>query len=111
MLPEQMPGPNGAPSGGLEPIGAQRPRLAVFALGVVPRAMPDMVAYTFYRFECALRSSAVLGFFGVTTVGYYLKLSFENTHYREVWTHIYGLCVLIIVVEWWSGAIRRRWAR
>ncbi len=82
--------------------------LQVFFLGLLPRALPDMAAYAFYRFECSLRSSAVLGFFGYPTLGYYLAASFENLHYGEVWTYLYALFLLVIVFEWWSGALRRR---
>ena len=83
-------------------------RLQVFLFGLVPRAMPDLWAYTFYRFECALRSSAVLGFFGIPTLGYYIHLSFDNTHYREVWTYLYALIILVVIVDFWSGALRKR---
>ena len=83
-------------------------RIQVFLFGLVPRAIPDLSAYAFYRFECALRSSAVLGFFGIPTLGYYIHLSFDNTHYHEVWTYLYALLVLVIVVDWWSGALRKR---
>ncbi|MBI5364022.1 MAG: ABC transporter permease subunit [Planctomycetes bacterium] len=80
----------------------------VFALGLLPRALPDMCAYAFYRFECAIRSSAVLGFFGFPTLGYSISASFENLHFGEVWTYLYALCVLVVGVELWSGALRRR---
>jgi phosphonate transport system permease protein len=80
----------------------------VFCLGLLPRAIPDTLSYLFYQFECALRSSAVLGFFGFPTLGYFLAASFENLHYGEVWTYLYALLALILLVEWWSGAIRRR---
>lgn len=80
----------------------------VFLVGVLPRAAADMSAYAFYRFECAVRSSAVLGFFGFPTLGYYLVLSFENLHYREVWTYLYTLLALIVVLEVWSSHLRRR---
>lgn len=79
-----------------------------FVAGLLPRALPDMASYTFYRFECALRSSAVLGFFGFPTLGYHLSLSFENLHYREVWTWLYGMFALVVLVELWSGRLRRR---
>ena len=79
-----------------------------FLFGLVPRAAADMGAYTFYRFECAVRSSAVLGFFGFPTLGYYLSLSFENLHFREVWTYVYTLLALVIFLELWSGILRRR---
>jgi phosphonate transport system permease protein len=82
--------------------------LQVFAFGLVPRALPDMTAYAFYRFECALRSSAILGFFGFPTLGYFIAASFENLHYGEVWTYLYTLFLLVAVSDWWSGALRRR---
>ena len=80
----------------------------VFLFGLLPRALPDMTAYAFYRFECALRSSAVLGFFGYPTLGYYVAASFENLHYGEVWTYLYTLFALVALADWWSGALRRR---
>jgi phosphonate transport system permease protein len=79
-----------------------------FLFGLLPRALPDMSAYAFYRLECAVRSAAVLGFFGYQTVGYFLRLSSENLHYREVWSYLYGLALLVLLLEAWSGALRRR---
>ena len=91
----------------LEQAGVTSP--LAFAFGRLPRALPDMTAYTFYRFECAVRSSAVMGFFGFPTIGYYLKLSYENLHYREVWTWLYAMIVLVLIFEAWSAGLRRRW--
>ena len=80
----------------------------VYLLGLLPLALPDMTAYAFYRFECALRSSAILGFFGYPTLGFFIAASFENLHYGEVWTYLYTLFFLVTLVDWWSGALRRR---
>ncbi len=80
----------------------------VFLFGRLPRAAPDMAAYAFYRFECAVRSSAVLGFFGFETIGYYVHASFDNLHYREVWTYLYALVAVVLLLEGWSAALRRR---
>ncbi|HEX2121481.1 MAG TPA: ABC transporter permease subunit [Thermoanaerobaculia bacterium] len=82
--------------------------LQVFFFGLFPRALPDMTAYAFYRFECSLRASAVLGFFGFPTLGYYIAASFENLQYGEVWTYLYTLFALVLVVDAWSAALRRR---
>ena len=90
----------------LDGLGASR--FQAFIFGVLPRALPDMGAYAFYRFECALRSSAILGFFGFPTLGYYVTASFENLHYGEVWSYLYVLFALIALVDWWSGQLRRR---
>lgn len=91
----------------LSAMGAQP--AAALLWGVLPQALPDMVAYVLYRFECALRSSAVLGFFGFPTLGYEIAASFENLHYREMWSFIYVLLALILAVDAWSAVVRRRW--
>jgi phosphonate transport system permease protein len=80
----------------------------VFLFGLATRAAPDMASYSFYRFECALRSSAVLGFFGYPTLGLSIKLSFENAYYNEVWTYLYALLLMVALLEIWSGSLRRR---
>ncbi len=82
--------------------------LQTFVFGLVPRALPDMGAYAFYRFECALRSAAILGFFGFPTLGKYIYEACGELYFREAWTYLYALFVLIVLVEWWSGALRRR---
>ena len=79
-----------------------------FLAGVLPRALPNLITYSFYRFECALRASAVLGFVGIETIGLSIKLSHEEFFYREVWTYFYLLLILIVVVDLWGAAIRKR---
>ncbi|MEL6907159.1 MAG: ABC transporter permease subunit [Planctomycetota bacterium] len=87
------------------------PRGRALALGLFPNAAPDLVSYGFYRFECALRSAAVLGFFGHPTLGLYLVQSFENLHLREVWTYLYAMIALALGAEAWGAAVRRRIGR
>ena len=82
--------------------------LQVFAFGLLPRALPDVGAYAFYRFECALRSAAILGFFGFPTLGKFIQESFGEFYFHEAWTYLYVLFGLIVLVEWWSGALRQR---
>jgi len=82
--------------------------LRAFLFGLVPRAMPDMTGYAFYRFECALRSAAVLGFFGIPTLGLFVQQAFANAHYREVWSYLYAMVALVVGTDAWSGAVRRR---
>lgn len=94
------------PSEALRAAGAGP--VQVFVFGLLPRAMPDMAAYALYRLECALRSSAILGFFGWETLGYFIKQEWEVADYGEVWTYLYTLLALVLVVEWWSGGLRRR---
>lgn len=89
----------------LKSIG-HRP-VQTFLIGIFPAALPNLVTYSLYRFECALRSSAVLGFVGIETIGLYIELSHEEFYYREVWTYLYLLLALIIVVDLWGAKIRK----
>jgi phosphonate transport system permease protein len=90
----------------LEAIGAGS--FSAFIFGLVPRALPDLVSYTFYRLECALRTAAVFGFIGIETIGYRIKLASDEFHYREIWTYLYLLFAAIALIEWWGASIRKR---
>ena len=82
--------------------------LQMYVFGLLPTVLPDLFAYLLYRFECGLRSAAVLGFFGAPTLGYYLSLSWGERHFHEVWAYLYALFAIIVVCDLWSGAVRQR---
>jgi phosphonate transport system permease protein len=90
----------------LRAIGASP--LSLFLVGRLPRVLPDMASYSFYRFECAIRSAAILGFFGFPTLGYHLKAAFDSLDYGQVWAWLYALLALVLCLEGWSSALRRR---
>lgn len=81
--------------------------VAAFWGGVVTTALPDLITYALYRLECAVRSSAVLGFVGVPTLGYQIATAFEDGHLREIWTYLYALLIVVWVFEWWGSKVRR----
>lgn len=78
-----------------------------FLHALLPQSLPDMATYTLYRFECALRSSAVLGFVGIETIGMSIHRSFENLYYREVWTELYLLVAVIVCVDIIGAKLRK----
>jgi phosphonate transport system permease protein len=82
--------------------------LQAFLTTLIPQTFPDMATYTLYRFECALRSSAVLGFIGVETIGLSIRRSFENNFYNELWTELYLLLAVIVVVDILGARLRKR---
>ncbi len=97
-----------------EPLRALRASGAseakVFLYGRLPMAFPDIVSYTFYRLECGIRSAAILSFVGIAGIGFQLQLSLADLYYDEVWTLLFALIGLVVVVDWWSSAVRRRLA-
>lgn len=82
--------------------------LQAYFTTLIPQSFPDMATYTLYRFECALRSSAVLGFIGIETIGLSIKKSFENNFYNEVWTQLYLLIAVIMLVDMVGSSLRKR---
>ena len=106
ILPEIIAGSPARAENHLQSTGA--PPSLSFLFGRLPGAIPDVTAYVLYRFECSLRSAAVMGFLGIPTLGYYLKLSFANLHYQECWSYLYALGFLVLAAEAWGSFIRNR---
>lgn len=57
--------------------------------------------YTAYRLECALRSSIVLGFIGLPTLGFHLESAFSSGNYAESAALLYVLIALIGTLRFW----------
>ena len=72
-----------------------------FVYGVLPVIYADAKHYTAYRFECALRSSAILGFIGLPTLGYHLETAFREGTYQTAWALLYAFYLLIASLKYW----------
>ena len=77
-------------------------RLSSFLYTGFPRIYHDLKNYTAYRFECALRSSAILGFIGLPTLGYHLETAFREGMYSEAAALLYCFYLLIILLKFWT---------
>lgn len=75
--------------------------------GLLPQAFPNLLSYASYRFECALRSAAVLGVIGAGGLGYEIFLSLQSLQYRQLWTGFYALIILNGTVDLWSAWMRQ----
>lgn len=84
--------------------------IQIFIYGYLPVAIPNMVSYTMYRLECAVRSSTIMSFVGLGGLGYQIHLSLNDLEYNEVWTYIYFLVGLVILIEIWSNKIRGKFS-
>ena len=76
--------------------------LARFVYARVPEAWPHLASYTSYRLECGLRSSAILGFVGMPTLGFYLESAFAQGNYSEVGALLVTFYVLIATMRLWA---------
>ncbi|WP_458526529.1 PhnE/PtxC family ABC transporter permease [Onishia taeanensis] len=76
-------------------------RLSALAFTRLHEAWPHLVSYTSYRLECGLRSSAVLGFVGMPTLGFYLESAFAQGHYDTVGALLLLFYALIASLRLW----------
>lgn len=82
------------------PVGASA--LNRFLYGSLPVIYKDAKHYTAYRFECALRSSAVLGFIGLPTLGFHLETAFREAHYTQAAAILYAFYLLVASIKYWA---------
>ncbi|WP_299415078.1 ABC transporter permease subunit [Acaryochloris sp. IP29b_bin.148] len=87
--------------------GGGRPFNALL-YGLLPSASKNLLSYSFYRFECSLRSAATLGLIGVGGLGHEIFLSLQSLRYEQVWTFIYALVILNGSIDWCSARCRHR---
>ena len=85
--------------------------LRAFVFGTLPAAFPVATSYVLYRFDCALRASAVLGLVGAGGVGVQLELSLKMLAYDEVAATILALLALVAAVDLLSALARARLRR
>ncbi len=89
----------------LKSSGASRLQLLFY--GYLPLVSANMISYTMYRFECAIRSSAIMSFVGLGGLGYQIQLSLADLKYDQAWTYVYFLILLVVLVDSWSHMIRK----
>lgn len=98
---------DGVPDGPLRSLrnaGSRRGPALAYAL--LPGAMPLLLSYSFYRFECAIRSSVLLGVVGVGGLGQELVVSLQSRNWNEVWTLVGAVLLLSAAVDLWSTRVR-----
>lgn len=88
----------------LEGVPTRCGGLSRFVYGILPVIYADAKHYTGYRFECALRSSAILGFIGLPTLGFHLETAFREGLYSEAAALLYVFYLLIASLRYWVKA-------
>jgi phosphonate transport system permease protein len=86
-------------------------KLGIALYGLLPQALPNVLSYTLYRWECAIRASAILGFVGAGGLGQHVELSMRMFQFNEVVTILGLLFLLVAGVDFVSGKLRARVVR
>lgn len=82
-------------------------RLPAFFYGMWPVALPELVSYTVYRWECAVRASVIMGFVGAGGLGQQMELSMRMLNGGEVSTILLVFLLLVMLADALSAFLRR----
>lgn len=83
-------------------------RLPALLYGALPDSSAELVSYTVYRWECAIRGSAVMGFVGAGGLGQRLDESTKMMAGSEVATMLIMFVLLVAGADLVSKFLRRR---
>ena len=82
-------------------------RLQAFFYGLLPQSAAELTSYTVYRWECAVRSSVVLGFVGAGGLGQQMDNSMKMLNGGEVSTMLLVFMALVALADALSAWLRR----
>jgi len=83
-------------------------RLAALLYGALPEAASELVSYTVYRWECAIRGSVVMGFVGAGGLGQRMDESTKMLAGGEVASMLIVFVMLVAAADIVSRYLRRR---
>ncbi|WPC68478.1 ABC transporter permease [Rhodoferax ferrireducens] len=82
-------------------------RLQAFFYGLLPQNAGELTSYTVYRWECAIRSSAVLGFVGAGGLGQLMDSSMKMFNGSEVASILLIFMALVWLADRMSAMLRK----
>lgn len=82
-------------------------RLQAFFYGLLPASAAELTSYTVYRWECAIRSSVVLGFVGAGGLGQQMDNSMKMFAGGEVATLLLVFMALVTLADRTSAWLRK----
>jgi len=91
-------------------LEAGSPRSGALFYGLLPNALPEVVSYTVYRWECAVRASVVMGFVGAGGLGQLMDQSMKMLNGGEAASILLTFLALVLLADALSGWLRRQLA-
>jgi phosphonate transport system permease protein len=82
--------------------------LQAFLFGRLPQAMSGFTSLTLYQWECNIRSATILGFVGAGGIGQQILISMNLFDYPKVATLVGATIIVVLLVDRFSAAVRKR---
>ncbi|WP_284335883.1 phosphonate ABC transporter, permease protein PhnE [Comamonas sp. NoAH] len=88
-------------------LRAGSPRAVALLYGLLPLASKELVSYTVYRWECAIRASVVMGFVGAGGLGQLMDQAMKMLNGGEACSILLMFMVLVLLADALSSWLRR----
>jgi phosphonate transport system permease protein len=95
-----------APIDAIYSTGANK--LQAIRFGILPQAMPSIIANWFYALDVNIRLAIALGIFGGGGIGFELYMAMKVLRYKEALAMIVFIIILVSLIEKISDFLRRR---
>ncbi len=79
--------------------------------GVLPQIVPNFVSTVIYRFDINMKDATTLGIVGAGGIGAPLIQCITSSRWSMVGSYLFGMILLMLVIEWLSTRIRSRLTR
>jgi phosphonate transport system permease protein len=90
----------------LQATGANRRQ--IFCYGVLPQALPQLVAYSLYRWEVNIREAIILGYVGAGGLGQQIQIAISLFLEHQLLTLLLAIYLMVTLVDYLSAFLRRR---
>jgi phosphonate transport system permease protein len=76
--------------------------------GIMPQLSANFISHSLYRFDINVRNAIVLGLIGAGRLGFELRAAIGNFRYRDAAAYLWGIIVVVLIIEFSSASIRKR---
>ena len=79
--------------------------------GIMPQIIPNFISTVIYRFDINMKDATTLGIVGAGGIGASLIQCITSSRWSMVGSYLFGMVLLMLVIEWVSTRIRNRLTR
>ena len=106
LFSEQIESVDKGPIEAISSVGATPLQVIIYA--VIPQAIPQILAYTFYRWDINIRMSTIIGFVGGGGIGFLLQQWINLLQYQQAGTALIAIAITVITLDTISAKIRAK---